>query len=364
MKRRHTRIIGAALALALGAISAAPAFAQSTPSASPVAVSDVAATATFNLPGDAVFPEGVAYRSDVPGLEDRFFVGSTTDGTIFSVDLKSGKASVFSAGGADGRIVAVGMKLDAAGHLIVVGGPTNMVFVYDARSGAFIRSFMTTPNVKTFLNDVTVTPSGDAYITDSYSPNLYRIEASQLAGPDSSGGATPVDATPAAAEKLDPWLDLNGSPIVYGDGFNLNGIAASADGASLLTVQTNTGKLFRIDIASKAVTEIAVRGHGLKGGDGMALEGSTLFVVHGIISVVQIDETVGAPVASILADIKSASLSSPTTAAAIGSCLLVVNSQFANQQSGKPTLPFTLSLIPVPDAGSAPGGATPVAAGC
>lgn len=60
--------------------------------------------ATYTIPGDKVFPEGIAR---VPHSKT-FFVGSTTDGTIFRGDLRAPALTPFAAPGADGRTTAVG----------------------------------------------------------------------------------------------------------------------------------------------------------------------------------------------------------------------------------------------------------------
>lgn len=82
------------------------------------------------------------------------------------------------------------------------------------------------------------------------------------------------------------WLDLEGTPIEYGEGFNLNGIAASGDGRYLVAVQSNSGNLYRVDTESREVTQIDLGGEALTGGDGILLDGQTLYVVLGRDSVI------------------------------------------------------------------------------
>jgi DNA-binding beta-propeller fold protein YncE len=126
---------------------------------------------SYTLPGDAVFPEGIAYQDD-SGV---FYVGSTTDGTVFRGRIEDSAASPFLTGGEDGRSTAIGMKVDPLGRLYVAGGGTGLVFVYDTATGELIRSFATGFGGPQFLNDVALTPNGDAFVTDSLRPVLYRI---------------------------------------------------------------------------------------------------------------------------------------------------------------------------------------------
>jgi len=71
----------------------------------------------YALPGNEVYPEGVAYRPDT----GEFFVGSTTDGTVFrgNVGEPGAEAEIFLEPGKDGRTAATGMKVDPEGQLLV-----------------------------------------------------------------------------------------------------------------------------------------------------------------------------------------------------------------------------------------------------
>ncbi|HEX8916878.1 MAG TPA: hypothetical protein VF898_00100 [Chloroflexota bacterium] len=153
------------------------------------------------------------------------------------------------------------MKVDDQGRLFVSGAATGKFFVYDTASGQLLASFTNGLN-NMFINDVTISCEGDAYFTDSLNPVLYRITT------DSSGHLI-----------LQNWLDLTGTSIVYGSGFNLNGIAVTEDDRYLLTVQSNTGKLFRIDLDTQQVTEVNLGGAPLPNGDGLWLRGHTLYAV-------------------------------------------------------------------------------------
>lgn len=283
----------------------------------------------YVLPGDAVFPEGIAYQ---PSTGD-FFVSSTGDGTIFRGNVGRGAAQPYLQGGADGRTAATGLELDdARGRLFVSGAATGRMFVYDVRDGSLVAQFQTT-RTPTFINDVTVLPNGDAIFTDSQSPVLYRV----FAGDDGE-------------LQFEEWLELDGTAIQYQQGFNLNGIDASEDGRFLVVVQSNTGKLFRIDTESKAVAEISLGGETLTNGDGILLEGLVLLVVRNqqelIVQVTLAEDLASGTVERSVTD---PSLAYPTTLARAGVRLLVVNAQFDRRGPDlRPDLPFTVSSIPAP----------------
>src|SRR3954454_10277948 len=114
-----------------------------------------APTRTYALPGPAVFPESIG----VSKADDTFFVGSTTDGTVFRGNVHRPRAKVFLPPGTDGRTTVTGVKVDH-GFLLLAGGGTGQFFVYDRRTGAFIKRFVVPAGGPTFINDVAITPSG------------------------------------------------------------------------------------------------------------------------------------------------------------------------------------------------------------
>lgn len=296
------------------------------------AVTVAAASATprpaaYVLPGAAVFPEGVAFQPET----GHFFVSSTSDGSILRGHVSEPSASPFIPG-TTGSFSAIGLEIDPAGRLYVAGGVSGTARVYDAATGALLSAF--TSGANGFMNDVAVAKSGDAFVTDSFRPILWRIPA---AGVESSGA-------------LEPWLSYSGTPIEYtpvADDFEVNGIVASDDGRYLVVVQSNTGKLFRIEIATKEVVEIDVGGESVNG-DGLQLVGRRLYAVADS-AVVEIllsgDFTHGRIVSRTI----DPSFSTPTTNAIARGRMLIVNSQFDRLFSGQPpVLPFTVSSIPLP----------------
>ena len=174
---------------------------------------------------------------------------------------------------------------------------------------------------------------------------LYRIPAEALA--EGRLAATQGDG------QLEPWLSFADTPLRYQFGndviasLNLNGIVSTGDGRYLIVVQTNTGRLFRIDVASKRVAPIA--GVVAPGGDGLVLDGQTLYVIH--VDPVPIlrfrlaaDFSRGEPDPLP----RQPSLKAPTTAAFAGGRLLVVNSQFDKLfYGGQSEPPFAISSVDV-----------------
>lgn len=296
-----------------------------TPDTGQVTTPDVSIPTSYAIPGEAVFPEGIAYNP----ANGKFYVGSTTDGTLYEGNVAGGDMTVFSEGGADGRTTAIGLKVDGDGRLWVSGGGTGQMFVYDTAERSFIANYTTPEADQTFINDVTITPNGDAYFTDSFRPFLFKISGTE-------GGP------------IEPWLDFTGTALEYVQGFNLNGIAATSNGSYLITVHSGKGELYRIDTSSQEVIKIDLGEGTVTAGDGIWLAGNTLYVSRnqfGEIAPVELSDDFSTGVVGTA--FTDPSLIFPTTIALVDNTLLVVNSQFNNRQ-GTPKLPFSVSRIPLP----------------
>ena len=278
---------------------------------------------------DAVFPEGVATD------ERHFYVGSTTDGTIYRGELGGTTATPFLPGGQDGRTSAVGLKV-ADGYLFVAGGATGRFFIYDVDTGELVGSYQVSAT-PTFLNDVAVAPDGTVYVTDSMQPVLYRV------APDDY-------ATDGVATFEDP-IGYAGTELVHQPGFNVTGIVATPDGAYLVLAQSNTRTLFRVDLATEDITAIDLAGATVSG-DGLVLLGRTLYAVERVGNdgrVVEIRLSGDVTSGTVVGITRDATFNDPTTAAAARGRLLVVNSQFGERSAMvPPSLPFTVSSIPLP----------------
>jgi len=252
-------------------------------------------------------PEGIA-----TGRGHDLFVGSIPTGAILRVDARTGEREIAVAA-AEGR-AAIGLKADRRERLFVAGGPTGKAFVYDASSGALLAQFQLAPaGAPTFVNDVTLTRDA-AYFTDSQRGVLYVVDS------DLSG----------ARELPLEGLDLQ-------PGFNLNGIVASPDGRTLLAVQSNTGRLWRIDAASGESESVDLGGASLANGDGLLLAGRTLYVVQNrsnVIAVVRLDP--GFESGAVVRTLASDGFDVPTTIARFGNSLYAVNARF-----GTPPTPDT-----------------------
>ncbi|GGK80368.1 hypothetical protein Sme01_45310 [Sphaerisporangium melleum] len=288
------------------------------------AAAGVASTATgkpaypteFSLP-DGFQPEGIAI-----GSGDAAYFGSVATGAIYRADLRTGAGRIIEPGPGT---PSVGLKIDSRGRLFVAGGDAGDARVVDTRSGKVIATYKLATG-PAFVNDVVLTPDA-AYFTDSINPVLYVV-------PFGRGGALPAEAK---------QVPLSGD-ITYGDGFNVNGITQSPDGAALLVVQSNTGKLFRVAPKTGVATLVDLGTASLVNGDGMLLEGCTLYVVQNFQNTVTVVELNGRGTSGkVVRGLTDPRFDVPTTVAAHGDRLYLPNARFSTTPT--PTTPYTVVAI-------------------
>ncbi|WP_173526827.1 NHL repeat-containing protein [Nonomuraea antri] len=228
---------------------------EQAPQSAPAALPD-----TFPLP-NGFQPEGIA-----TGPGPYAYFGSRATGSIYRADLRTGQGAVISQGPGT---PSLGLKTDRRGRLFVSGGTAGDARVVDVATGAVLKTYALATG-PAFVNDV-VLVKRSAYFTDSTNPVLYRLELGRR-------GALPAEAVK---------IPLTGA-IQYGTGINANGIAPSPDRRSLLIVQSNTGKLFKVDPRTGVTTEVDLGGETLANGDGLLLSGRTLYAVQNRLNTVAV----------------------------------------------------------------------------
>lgn len=285
------------LCATIAIVAAAPAVA----SAAPPWPDSVALPAGF-------YPEGIAV-----GRGHDFYVGSLRDGAIYAGDLRTGAGAVL-APGAPGRVIA-GIAFDERSGLlwgVGVGSGAGRAFAFDGATGALVAEV---PVPGAFLNDLAITREA-IYITDSMAGVLWRLPLDRRGRP----------AGPATAIALGGDFQFVGSgPLPI----NLNGIVATPDGRTLIAVHSALGVLYRIDPATGVATLIDLDGGSVAFGDGLVLQGRTLYVVQNFLEQVAVvrlapDLSEGRIERSITSDLFRV----PTTAARFGSSLYLVNARF------------------------------------
>ena len=219
---------------------------------------------SINFNSSELYPEGIAYSKK----QNVFFVSSLHYGKIGKVTQKG----VYTEFITDDQLVStIGIHANEKANLLYVcvsdpgvsvktNAVTQMklakVIAYDLTSGK--RKFSAdlgalNPKGGNFANDVDFDNQGNAYVTNSFSPIIYKITPS---------GKASVFTT---------------SDLFKGEGFNLNGIVVY-NNKFLIVAQSNTGNLYKIALKNPAdITKIKT--DPILGADGIFLNGNKELLV-------------------------------------------------------------------------------------
>jgi sugar lactone lactonase YvrE len=145
---------------------------------------------------DNLFPEGIEYNP----LNGQFLLSSLTEGAVFSIQEDGSYRPLVK----DQALVAsLGLEVDAGrNRLLVASGETRAgddpnikpqaaLGIYNLTTGErlhFVDLIAVAPEGKHVANDIAIDTAGNAYITDSAAPLLYKVDpegnASIFAGVD------------------------------------------------------------------------------------------------------------------------------------------------------------------------------------
>jgi hypothetical protein len=256
---------------------------------------------TITLPG-ATSAEGIAR-----GAGTTFYAGDLFQGDIFRGNLRTGVVTKFIDAPA-GRM-AVGLRVDLAHHLLfVAGGFTGQGYVYNLRTGATVASFQFGTPPGSMINDVIVA-GGAAWFTDSFQPNIYRVP---IHADGSVGSAT--------------TLVVSGPAGVVTAGFNMNGIAATPDGSTLIVAHSNNAAIYTVNPTTGTSALLA---DNLPNVDGILFEARRIFAVQNFLNQITVLRPSGdLSHATVLKVITDPAFQIPTTVARFGDNLATVNAKF------------------------------------
>jgi sugar lactone lactonase YvrE len=178
-----------------------------------------------------LYPEGIEWD----GVRARFLVSSAGRGSVTAVH-DDGSLQQFAA--SDGITSSLGLQIDAVrGRLLVAGADFAAVgnprvtgeaklAIHDLETGQrlhLVDLAALRPRGRHLANDVTVDPDGNAYVTDSLSPVIYKV------APDG---------------QADVFVD---DPRLSGEGIGLNGIEYLPSGHLLVSMASGR-TLYRIPL--------------------------------------------------------------------------------------------------------------------
>ena len=202
------------------------------------------------------------------------------------------------------------------------GGATGAAYVYDAETGPPITDYVLTPAAPRFINDNVLTKDA-VYFTDSRRPWLYRLP---LGDHGELPAASDVQSIPLSGDYVhDPTAGVN----------NLNGIVATPNGKMLIAVQSNTASLLRIDPSTGVAETIELTGGDVTNGDGLLLEGRTLYVVQNFLNRVAVIHLAGDLGSGTVVDhLTHSGFRVPTTIDKVSGRLYLPNARFGVSEPG------------------------------
>jgi len=218
------------------------------------AISVQAQTKRIDFKSPLLYPEGVAYSD----AQKSFYLSSATMGTIGRVDAQGNYTKVYEDAGLKSSF---GMKVDARRNRLWVctGDPNYSYYADSATYKKMIRligiDLATGRKVedidlsnlyagKHFANDLALDDAGNIYITDSYSPVIYKVDAQMKAS------------------------ILTTSEWFRGEDLGVNGIVWSSKGF-LIVDNNSTGALLKIDLRDpQRITRIRINTF-FSGADGL-----------------------------------------------------------------------------------------------
>jgi hypothetical protein len=251
------------------------------------------------------------------------FAGSVANGAIWRGNAVTGKGRILVPGSTGSA--AAGLHIDWLGRLWVAGASSHQIRVYNAVTGAHLRTYSFPTSG--FINDLDIV-GGKVYATDSNVQQLLVVPLRRFGG---------LPAATAATTK--PLIGA----IHYTAGFNANGIVKAF--GWLLIDQSNTGFLFRVNPRTGNTVKVDTHGYSLLNGDGMERVGYTLYVVRNQNNLVaKLGLSWDLRDARLRKEITSADLSVPTTATATLGGLYVVNARFGVPPT--PTTPYWITRLP------------------
>jgi hypothetical protein len=207
----------------------------------------IQSTIAFTIGEKDLFPEGITYDSQTK----QFFLSSINKEKILAID-EHGNQSDFIQPRQDGMLRSLGLKVDEQRRRLWVVSNSDWsdsmisaVHIYNIDTRKLIKSFFTAKGKVPTFNDLALTESGDAFISDFGGNSIFLV---------------PSDLSTVE-------LYLKSDRLLEG----ANGMVLSSDNAKLY-VASNTKGIVIVDLSSKFIQPIAcILPVDTKGIDGLML---------------------------------------------------------------------------------------------
>lgn len=266
------------------------------------------------------------------------YVGSLVQGSILHIAPGSRAVRTFAAPGSNGLVTVVGLHVTSDDQLLYACSSDPGFGKLTKTAKPALTAFRLADGAPAgryelpaggFCNDITELSDGTILATDSFTPRIYSVTK--------------------GSKQLKVWFE---DRQFEGEGFNLNGIAATS--GNVYVLRYNTGSLYRIAIkADGSAGEIheVVLNRKLRGPDGLvAVNAKELIVVEGggltagargALTRIKLDGDTGAT--EMIAD----DLRVPTTAVVRNNTAYVVEGQLDTLFDPKAGPPHPFRILPI-----------------
>lgn len=189
-------------------------------------------TLAFTIDEKDLFPEGITYDP----ITKLFFLSSIQKNKVMAIDLK-GNCFDFVKQEQDGMLRSLGMKVDIQRRRLWVVSNSDWgdsmisaVHIYNIDTRRLIKSFFTDKGKVPTFNDLALTESGGAFISDYGGNSIYQV--------------------PSDLSRVELFLESDS--LLEG----ANGMVLSSDN-SMLFVASNTKGIVIVDLRNKSIQPIA-----------------------------------------------------------------------------------------------------------
>lgn len=184
----------------------------------------VSGSLAFTINEKDLIPEGITYDP----VTHQFFVSSINKEKVVAIN-EAGTVRDFLRTRQDGILQTLGMKVDVKNRRLWVVSNTDSrnshqsaVHVFNIEEATLIKKFILATDTAHLFNDIALSGTGDAYITDSYSHTIYTI-------PANLNGLRPL---------AESGSFLNGSNGLAVSSDNTLLYVATADGITIINLKT------------------------------------------------------------------------------------------------------------------------------
>lgn len=247
------------------------------------------AVAACALPAQADRGGATAFATTVPALTgappEGFTIGKgptaytgSVDGSIYKVDLRSGKGEILVPAEEDFDLVTqcfkLGMRVDPRSNYLFVAGCVNgNAYVFNADSGEELRNY-DLAGFGQVINDLAITRDA-VYFTNFTAPFLHRLPLAKNGRLPGQDDVLPIALSGDFLED-GTFTDEDGNVV---ENYKGNGIVATPDGNTLIVGNSGNARIYRVDPLTGHSDQIIVTPP-LQGFiDGIVLQQKTLFIM-------------------------------------------------------------------------------------